>query len=178
MLRSCAQCVSAVQAAATADTFPGVAGRAVPLPCQFLRFLGSRNLKSPSEQCAQKSPVVFPKKDSDSSLQPLDVSSWRLLDCPPLRAVKGWQVGSSRRLNAGTEPMGVCMSCPPSPDPLAVQTSFASPQFRDPTPGAARPALLGAWSPVRLSYLVAGPELRSGTPLSLLGCLDLSSSGD
>ncbi|XP_025785070.1 homeobox protein DLX-6-like [Puma concolor] len=56
-----------------------------------------------------------------------------------------------------------------------MQTSFASPQFRDPTPGAARPALLSAWSPVRLSYLVAGPEPRSGIPLSLLSCLDLSS---
>lgn len=46
------------------------------------------------------------------------------------------------------------------------------PQSRVLAPGAARPALLGAWSRVRLSYLVFG------APLSLLGCLDPSGSGD
>lgn len=158
----------------SAATFSGVTG--APLNYPFLVVLGWHNL-SPSKQGAKKPAVAFPKKDPDSYPQPVDTLTWSCYILHFCVWPEARSLGSSRRPKSGAEPVGVRMSCPPSPDPLVVRTPGASPQFRNPASGAAGPAL-GAWFPVRLSYLVAEPELRARAPLSLFGCLDLGRSGD
>lgn len=79
-----------------------------------------------------------------------------------LGVAKGLGLGSIRRLKVGAEPIGVCIPCPPSPGPLAVPTPGVSPRSQDSDPGNTQAALLGARSPVQLSYLVAGPERHAG----------------
>lgn len=91
-----------------------------------------------------------------------------LLGCMFLGVAKGLGLRSIRRLKAGAQPIGVCMPCPPSPGPLALPTPGVSPRSQDPDPGTTQPALLGARSPVQLSYLVAGPERHARALLTLL----------